>query len=134
MDLGAFAAAPAVIQLHAICATGALVLGAVQLGGPKGTLPHRALGMVWAGLMAITAVTALFIHRINEGGFSSVHLFIPLTLFGLVGLARTVQMRQWRRHRRIVTSLYFGALIIPGLFTFVPGRLMHDMFLAGPAG
>ena len=39
MDLGAFAAAPAVIQLHAICATGALVLGAVQLAGPKGTLP-----------------------------------------------------------------------------------------------
>ena len=90
--------------------------------------------MIWAGLMAVSALSALFIHKINEGGFSPVHLFIPLTLFGLVGLARSIQTRRWRRHRTIVTSLYFGALIIPGLFTFVPGRLMHDMFLAGPAG
>lgn len=131
MNIDAFLAASPVIQLHAVGAVAALGLGAVQLAGPKGTLPHRTLGTVWAGLMVLTALTAVFIHEINPGGFSPVHLFIPLTLFGLVGLARSIQLRQRQRHRRIVLALYFGALIVPGLFTFLPGRLMHDVFLAG---
>jgi len=131
MNLDAFLAAPAVIQVHTLSATAALVLGGVQWLGPKGTLPHRVLGTVWAGLMALTAVTAIFIREINDGGLSPIHLFIPLTLFGLVGLARSVQLRAPGRHRRTVLALYFGALVVPGLFTFLPGRLMHDVFLAG---
>ncbi len=132
MNIQAFLDASPVIQVHVLTASGALILGAVQLLGPKGTLPHRTLGMVWAGLMALTALTAIFIHEVNEGSFSPIHLFVPLTLFGLVGLARSVR-RGARKgdHRRQVLILYFAALVLPGLFTLVPGRLLHTVFLAG---
>ena len=53
MNLQAFLDASPVIQLHALAALAALLLGAVQLFGPKGSLPHRWLGLVWAGLMAL---------------------------------------------------------------------------------
>lgn len=131
MNIDAFLAAPALIQIHTGSAAAALAVGAVQLVGPKGALPHRLLGTIWAGLMALVATTAIFIREVNDGNLSFIHLFIPLTLFGLVGLARSVQLRQRGRHRRIVLGLYFGALVVPGLFAFLPGRLMHDIALAG---
>jgi uncharacterized membrane protein len=28
-------------------------------------------------------------------------------------------------HRKAMTSIFFGALIVAGLFTFLPGRIMH---------
>jgi uncharacterized membrane protein len=30
-----------------------------------------------------------------------------------------------RGHRITMISIFFGALVIAGLFTFVPGRIMH---------
>ena len=45
-------ASPA-IQLHTFAAIAAFGLGLVQFTAPKGTLPHRAIGWVWAGLMVI---------------------------------------------------------------------------------
>jgi uncharacterized membrane protein len=28
-------------------------------------------------------------------------------------------------HKKAMTSIFFGALIIAGAFTFLPGRIMH---------
>lgn len=135
MSLDALFEADPVIQFHVACATGALILGAVQWLGPKGTLPHRTLGVVWAGLMALTALSAIFIREVNPGQFSLIHLLIPLTLFGLVGLARSVRKTARKgQHHRLVMTLYFGALIVPGLFAFLPGRLLNTVFLAGLSG
>jgi uncharacterized membrane protein len=36
------------IPLHALAAIAAFILGVVQLIAPKGTLPHRTLGWIWA--------------------------------------------------------------------------------------
>jgi uncharacterized membrane protein len=33
----------------------AFALGLVQFAAPKGTLPHRTVGWIWVGLMAIVA-------------------------------------------------------------------------------
>ena len=41
-----------VIQIHALFAFLALLLGAVQLFRKKGDTVHRALGRTWVGLMA----------------------------------------------------------------------------------
>jgi uncharacterized membrane protein len=135
MSLDALFEADPVIQFHVACATGALILGALQWLGPKGTLPHRTLGMVWAGLMALTALSAVFIREVNEGQFSLIHLLIPLTLFGLVGLARSVRKSARKgQHHRLVITLYFCALIVPGLFAFLPGRLFNTVFLSSLSG
>jgi uncharacterized membrane protein len=114
------------IPLHAIAAMAAFVLGVVQFAAPKGTLPHRSLGWIWVGLMAAVAVSSFWIHQIRlVGPWSPIHL---LSIFTLVMLPLGV----WRAHRHDVTAhrrtmigIFTGALVIAGLFTFVPGRIMH---------
>jgi uncharacterized membrane protein len=33
------------------------------------------------------------------------------------------------RHRFVMISIFCGALVIAGLFTFVPGRIMHAVIV-----
>lgn len=131
LNVGVFAEAPLIIQIHVAAALSALALGLVQLLAPKGTLPHRTLGYVWAALMLITALTAIFIRQINDGQFSFIHVFVPLTLFGLFGMITHARALRTDRHRNTVLGLFIGALIVPGLFAFMPGRLMWQMFFGG---
>jgi uncharacterized membrane protein len=118
-------AAPA-IPLHAFAAMTAFVLGTVQLTAPKGTLPHRTLGWVWVILMAIVAGSSFWIHQIRLlGPWSPIHL---LSIFTLVMLPLGVWMAHRHRvadHRRIMILMFSGALVIAGLFTLLPGRIMH---------
>src|SRR5712691_2112810 len=81
MTLAPLLAAPAVIQLHAFAALGAFALGAVQLAAPKGTIPHRLFGWLWASLMLAVVVSSFFIHTIRLWGpFSLIHLLSLFTL------------------------------------------------------
>lgn len=129
MNIDAFFNAPWHIQLHALSAIAAVVLGAVQLIAPKGTLPHRQLGYVWVTLMLIVAITAIFIR--TSGSFSWIHIFVPLTIFGVAGLIIQARKGLVARHRGTVLGLYLGALMIPGAFSFIPGRLMHTVVFGG---
>jgi uncharacterized membrane protein len=114
------------IPLHAFAAMAAFVLGVVQLAAPKGTLPHRTLGWIWVGLMVSVAVSSFWIHQIRlVGPWSPIHL---LSIFTLV----TVPLGVWKAHRheiadhrRIMVLVFSGALVIAGLFTLLPGRIMH---------
>ena len=54
-----------------------------------------------------------------------------MTFLGLWGLVRGAMQGDRERHRQTVRGLFFGALLIPGLFAFIPGRLMYAVFLAG---
>ena len=56
------------IQIHAFVAMGAVVVGAVQLAAPKGTLPHRIVGSIWVLLMLVVSISAFFVHEIRIWG------------------------------------------------------------------
>jgi len=118
-------AAPA-IPLHAFAAMAAFALGIVQIAAPKGTLPHRALGWIWVALMAVVAISSFWIHQIRlVGPWSPIHLlsiFTPIMLVLGVFYARRHKVRG---HKITMISIFAGALIVAGLFTFVPGRIMH---------
>ena len=118
-------AAPA-IPLHAFAAMTAFVLGLVQFAAPKGTLPHRTTGWIWVTLMAVVAASSFWIHQIRlVGPFSPIHL---LPVFTLVMLPLAVWRAHTHRvadHRRIMIVMFAGALVVAGLFTLVPGRIMH---------
>ena len=124
--------APGTIPLHAFAAMAAFVLGIVQFAAPKGTLPHRTIGWIWVVLMAAVAISSFWIHEIRlVGPFSPIHLlsiFTPIMLVLAVWYARRHNVRG---HKITMISIFFGALVIAGLFTFVPGRLMHTVFF-GP--
>ena len=118
-------AAPA-IPVHAFAAMAAFVLGVVQLAAPKGTLPHRTIGWIWVVLMLAVAASSFSIHQIKLWGpWSPIHL---LSIFVLI----TVPLGIWHAHRhrvvdhrRIMIAIFSGALVIAGLFTLLPGRIMH---------
>jgi len=118
-------AAPA-IPLHAVAAMAAFVLGIVQFTAPKGTLPHRTLGWIWVALMAIVALSSFWIHQLRLiGPWSPIHLlsiFTPIMLVVGVVAARSHNVR---RHKIMMMSIFAGALVVAGLFTLVPGRIMH---------
>jgi uncharacterized membrane protein len=120
------------IPLHAFAAMAAFLLGVAQLAAPKGTLPHRTLGWIWVGLMISVAVSSFWIHEIRlVGPWSPIHL---LSIFTLV----TVPLGVWKAHRhevadhrRIMILIFSGALVIAGLFTLLPGRIMHAVLFGG---
>jgi uncharacterized membrane protein len=118
-------AAPA-IQLHAFAAMTAFGLGLVQLAAPKGTIPHRTVGWVWVALMVGVSVSAFFIHEIRLWGpWGPIHLLAIFTLVMLPLAVRHARRHAVQRHRNAMVSIFLGALVIAGLFTFMPGRIMH---------
>jgi uncharacterized membrane protein len=132
MDLAPLTSAALPIQLHAYAALGAFVLGAVQLAGVKGTTRHRALGYTWAALMLIVAISSFWIHELRIwGSWSPIHLLSIFTLAMLPLGVWAAHSHSVSRHRSTMIGLYVGALLIAGLFTFVPGRIMYKVVFGG---
>lgn len=128
MTLAPLLSAPLPIRIHAIAAITAFVLGIVQFSAPKGTLPHRSLGWFWVGLMTAVALSSFWIHTLcTVGGFSVIHLLSIFTLIVLPIAVLNARTHRVRNHRRAMMALFLGALLVAGIFTFMPGRIMHDI-------
>jgi uncharacterized membrane protein len=120
-----FAASPAIV-LHAFAAMGAFALGVAQLLLPKGTGPHRLMGWTWVTLMLVVAGSSFWIREIRLfGPWSPIHLLSILTLLMLPAGIYFARRNRIRGHVMTMVGLFTGALVIAGLFTFVPGRIMH---------
>jgi uncharacterized membrane protein len=131
-DLAPIARASLPIQIHLATVVPAFIIGTYLIFfSTKGAPHHRALGYVYLTLMTITAIAALFIHEVNPNGFmgwSPIHLFAPLTLFGVVGAVHGARTHNIRQHRGSMIGVYIGGILIAGALTFLPGRIMHDVF------
>ncbi|GGB26587.1 hypothetical protein GCM10011380_15140 [Sphingomonas metalli] len=130
----AFGVAPAVptlktlaVAIHLAAVLPAIPLGLYVLLTRKGGARHRMLGKIWMALMLVTAGSALFIRNLNGGRFSVLHLFvllIAITLWRAIAAARAGNITA---HRRQLIGMFVGALILPGLFAFLPGRTMWQL-------
>ena len=122
---------PPAIQIHVAAALTALAIGIVLLIGVKGNRLHRTLGWTWVMAMATTAVSSFFIHRLNPGGpggFSLIHLLSGWTVIALPMAVHAARRHRIADHRRAMTGMFVGGLIVAGAFTFLPGRLMWAIF------
>jgi uncharacterized membrane protein len=120
-------ASPA-IQFHVATVVPAALIGGIMLLMRKGTSLHRMAGRLWIALMVLTALSSFFIHEINlVGGFSPIHILSVVVLVSAAEVVRSARRRDFVRHQRLVKSLYFGAIGIAGLFTLLPGRIMHEV-------
>jgi uncharacterized membrane protein len=128
MSLDPLYFAPFEIESHAFVAMAAFALGLIQLAAPKGTLPHKIMGWSWVVLMTVVAVSSLFINTIcSFGPFSAIHLLTLITLVGLFMGVRHARRDNIKAHAQAMMSLFIGSLVIAGAFTFLPGRIMHDV-------
>jgi uncharacterized membrane protein len=106
----------------------AFALGIVQFTARKGTLPHRTIGWIWVSLMVIVSATSFWIHELRLWGpWSPIHLLSIFTLVTLPLAVWAAHRYAVDRHRRGMTAIFFGALVIAGLFTLVPGRILHTV-------
>ncbi len=125
-----FSAKPAIIA-HTAFAFLALGLGIAMLMRKKGTPSHKVIGRIFVLAMALAAITSLFIKGLNGDNYSFIHLFVPLTFYAIWELFYYVRKGNIKKHEKAVKGLFFGALLIPGLLSFLPGRLMWNVFLGG---
>lgn len=131
MNLAPLAEADAAIQIHVAAALGALVLGSLVLFRRKGDRLHRIGGRLWVALMAVVALSSFFIHELRlVGPWSPIHLLSLATLWFLFDGVRLARAGRITAHRRTMQATFFGALIVAGGFTLLPGRVMHEVMLA----
>lgn len=122
------------IAIHMTAALGALALGPLVLWTRQGRQPrrtlHRGLGYAWVTLMVATAVSALFIrdHGMpNLGGYTPIHLLVPVTLASLVGAFWRLARGDIAGHRKTMRGLYYGACVVAGFFTLLPQRFLGQL-------
>jgi uncharacterized membrane protein len=129
MDISPLVHAPVAIRIHLLTVLPAFAIGTWQIFfSVKGSHLHRVFGFAYLALMTITAGATFFIRSAGNGHLGPIHLFIPLTLFGVVGALWCARRGDIAGHRRAMLGLYFGGLILAGALTFLPGRLMHQVF------
>lgn len=107
----------------------AFVLGTTVLVLPKGTPLHRLMGKSWMLLMAITALSSLFMPaRVGPsvfGHFGFIHLLSVVVLFLVPVSWHAARNGHIRRHRNCMIGMYCGGLLTAGAFALFPGRLLH---------
>jgi uncharacterized membrane protein len=126
-----------VVFLHLVTALGALVLGIVMMARRKGTPQHRAMGWTWGVLMATTTVASAFIrdhHMPNLMGFTPIHAFTVFTAVQLPRGILAIRRGEVELHRRTMRGLFFGACVIAGVFTLLPGRFLGRLLWQALSG
>ena len=81
--------------------------------------------------MGFTAITTLWVHRLMPNrlffGFSPIHLFSALTLFGVVSALIGGNAHNVPQHHASMLGVYIGSIFFAGSLTFLPGRIMHGV-------
>jgi uncharacterized membrane protein len=120
-----------VIAVHMSAALGAVLIGPVALWARRGRVQrprlHRAFGYAWVTLMLATAVSAIFIRDFslpNIGGYTPIHLLVPVTLVSLFGAFYKLARGNVAGHRKVMQNLYFAACLVAGAFTLLPNRYL----------
>ena len=107
-----------------------LVVGGLQISMQKGTALHIVVGRIWVALMTLVAMSSFFIYELKIwGNYSPIHFLSAWTLLLSLGAGiYFIRKGDIRRHKFVMTSLFYLALILTGAFTLLPGRLMHTVF------
>jgi len=129
------------IAVHMTAAIAAVLLGPFALWARWGrtTRPklHRALGYAWVTCMVAAALSAAFIRddRLpNIGGYTPIHLLIPITFFSLFRAFGHLHQGNIRGHRLHMQWLYISACLVAGAFTLLPTRYLGHLIWSNGLG
>jgi uncharacterized membrane protein len=114
-------AASAIIQFHVAVALVSVLLSLVQLLGAKFGMRHKVVGWAFVASMAGTAVSSFWI--MGRGHFSPIHILSVVTLVSLPVAVVARRQGNIRRHSIAMLGVTAG-LLVAGLFTLLPGRIM----------
>ena len=128
-DMSPLAESSLPLQIHVASAISTFLVGLYLLSGlPKGTKTHRRIGWLWVTTMAITAVSSFFLVGLNGNTYSWIHGLSAWTVimlpFGVVAARR----HNVKSHASNMRGMFLGGMLIAGLFSFLPGRMMWHLF------
>jgi uncharacterized membrane protein len=123
---------PPVTYVHLAAAVAALVIGTIQLARTKGTPSHRRIGWTWVTLMFIVAVSSLWLPSFLH--FTWIHIFTLITLISLPLALWRIRHGNVAGHAAAMKGLYIGGLVVAGIFTLIPGRLLGNLLWKGAWG
>jgi uncharacterized membrane protein len=129
MTLAPLLSAPPQIQIHALAAITALVIGPLALYTRRRDRWHKWIGRVWMGAMLVAVLSSFLIVDMGLiGPFSPIHLLSVMALWSIWSALRAIRRGDVPTHRATLQSLYWRGVIVAGLFTFFPsGRIVNRM-------
>jgi uncharacterized membrane protein len=113
------------LAIHVSTVVPAFLLGAPILLMKKGTRLHKLLGRIWAAMMMITAISSFWLSGMT-GHIGPIHVFSVVTIASIPWAVYCARTGNIAAHQRAMTGTYIG-LLIAGLFSFMPGRLMANL-------
>ena len=118
------------VQAHTAAALVAAAFGIFVLVRKKGTATHRTAGWIYAAAMIATALSSFWITSLTPGRYSWIHI---LSIVTLISIPLAIYHRRAGNIRAHAGSMIgpFAGLVIAGLFTLAPGRVIHAMIF-GP--
>lgn len=125
-DWSLLAAQSLAVKVHLAVAVGGVAIGAGLMLGVKGRRLHRIFGWACALLVFATAVSSLFIR--TSGQFSWIHGLSAWVMLALPLAVLAARRHDVKRHRSLMTGLFYGGLVTAGLFAFTPGRVLFETF------
>ncbi len=128
LDLSPLLEVSPVLQAHIAGATLSFLIGTALLLGVKGRTFHRVLGYSWVVTMSVTAVSSFFLTGLNGDSYSLIHLLSGWTVIVLPMALAAARRRDIKKHSKEMTGMFVGGMMIAGLFSFLPGRLMWHLF------
>lgn len=129
MSFAPFLAASPTIQIHAIAATLALVLGPVAIYRDRRDALHKWIGYIWVIAMLCTALSSFGIRAYAViGPFSPIHILSCLAIWSIWVGMRYIYRGNIRAHRKTFQSLYWNGVLVAALFNFLPGRIVNRLF------
>ncbi len=116
------------VQLHVAAALLALILGAWQFLGRKGTLPHRVVGWVWIVLLAALCITSFFIPGSwHIGPVSVFHVLSVYTLWALYMGARAARAGEVADHKSYMSWLYGLSVVLSAVIAVASGGVLYQV-------
>lgn len=132
MSVSPLFTAPLPVLLHALVALSLCLITIALFSFKRGARMHRILGWIWVVGMGFVAFSSFWISDLRQiGPFSVIHGLSLWTLIALVLNVRAARSHNVKAHRRGMKSLVFGALMMAGLFTLFPGRIMFQVVMGG---
>ena len=119
-----------IVALHLAAALLALAIGTAVMLRRKGTLDHKRLGWTWVVLMASVAVSSAFMRDYglpNIAGYTPIHAFTAYVALALPWAIRRIRRGDVAGHRRVMRGMFYGACVVAGLFTLLPGRFLGNL-------
>lgn len=130
IDLSPLLTASTAIQVHVVAAMTTLGIGIFLMFAPKGFRMHKTFGWAWVISMAITAGSSFLITGIFQSSYSPIHALSAWTMISLPFGIAAVKRKKVAKHRKTMTDMFVGGMVIAGLFSLLPGRMLFHVFFA----